>query len=152
MNPLVFALAFTLGLLLAGLVFGTLLEHRHFQSIRRREEDARRLPTLSFVPEDWAGEDPTLVQGSAVVSLDYFKRFLSSWRAIFGGRMRSLEPLLERGRREALLRMKAEALRDGHDAIVNVRLATSRLANAKGDMKGTAGIEVLAYGTAIRRR
>jgi uncharacterized protein YbjQ (UPF0145 family) len=62
------------------------------------------------------------------------------------------EPLLERGRREALVRMKAEAAARGHDTVINVRLETTVLANSGRDGKGTAGVEILAFGTAISRR
>jgi uncharacterized protein YbjQ (UPF0145 family) len=90
-----------------------------------------------------------LVQGSIVISVDYFKRFLAGLRAIFGGRIRSYEPLLDRARREALLRMTEDAVSRGFDAVVNVRLETARLASSRGNGKGTAGVEMLAFGTAL---
>ena len=65
-----------------------------------------------------------------VVSLDYFKRFAAALRIIFGGRIKAFEPLMDRGRREAILRMKQDAVAAGYDAIINVRLATSRIAPA----------------------
>ena len=58
--------------------------------------------------------------------------------------------LLERARREALLRMTESAREQGYDAVFNVRLETSRLANARGDGNGTAGVEMLAFGTAVK--
>ncbi|MGB5331529.1 MAG: heavy metal-binding domain-containing protein, partial [Woeseiaceae bacterium] len=63
---------------------------------------------------------------------------------------KTYEPLLERARREALLRMTESAREQGYDAIFNVRLETSRLANATRDGKGTAGVEMLAFGTAVK--
>ena len=44
-----------------------------------------------------------------MVSVDYFKRFLAGLRMIFGGRVSSYESLLDRARREALLRMRLQA-------------------------------------------
>ena len=38
----------------------------------------------------------------------------------------------------------------GYDAIFNVRLETSRLANSRGNGEGTAGVEMLAFGTAVK--
>ena len=52
--------------------------------------------------------------------------------------------------REAVRRMKEQAIAGGYDAVVNVRLETSRMASAFGNGQGTAGIEILAFGTAIR--
>ncbi|MFT6733724.1 MAG: hypothetical protein ACJAS9_001914 [Polaribacter sp.] len=38
--------------------------------------------------------------------MDYFKRFLAGLRNIFGGRVVTYESLVDRARREAILRMK----------------------------------------------
>lgn len=133
---------------------GNLIERRHFRSIQKREKDYREYPVVSFdtMPDDWNAGSSRLVTGSIVVSLDYFKRVIAGLRALVGGRIKTYEPLLERARREALLRMIESARRDGYDAIFNVRLETSRLANARGDGSGTAGVEMLAFGTAVKLR
>ena len=57
--------------------------------------------------------------------------------------------LTSRARREALLRLKQEAMQGGFHAVINVRLETSRLANARGG-EGVAGVEVLAFGTGLK--
>ena len=139
-------------LLVLGLAAGTIAERRHFADIRTRESRFRTLPALTFSkpPSDWAIAGSGLAAGSVVVSLDYFKRFAASLRMIFGGRIKAFEPLLERGRREAILRMKEDAAAAGYDAIINVRLETSRIANADGST--TAGVELMAYGTGVKLR
>ena len=131
---------------------GTAIESRHFRRIRRREAEYHDFPVVSFdtMPDDWNAVSGRLVTGSIVVSLDYFKRVIAGLRAIVGGRIKTYEPLLDRARREALLRMVEDARRDGYDAIFNVRLETSRLANSRGDGNGTAGVEMLAFGTAVK--
>ncbi len=131
---------------------GSFLEARHFRDIARREEAAHGFPAVSFrsMPDDWQVSSCTLVTGSIVISLDYFKRVIAGLRGLVGGRIKTYEPLLDRARREALLRMIESAREQGYDAIVNVRLETSRLANARGDGKGTAGVEMLAFGTALK--
>jgi uncharacterized protein YbjQ (UPF0145 family) len=145
-------LGITAALLLVTYISGAYLEKRHFESIRRREERHRSFPVVSFetIPAGWEVVSSDLAAGSVVVSLDYFKRFLAGLRALVGGRLRSYEPLLERARREALLRMIESARTRGYHAIVNVRLETSRLASSRGDGKGTAGVEMLAFGTALK--
>jgi uncharacterized protein YbjQ (UPF0145 family) len=87
-----------------------------------------------------------------VVSVDYFKRFLAGLRMFFGGRVKSYESLLDRGRREALLRCKEAARAQGYQAVINVRLETSRLASSNRDGRATAGVEVLAFGTGLGLR
>lgn len=137
-------------LLALGLAAGTVLERRHFADIRVREARLRMLPAVTFskVPADWPVASSGLVAGSVVVSLDYFKRFAASLRILIGGRVKAFEPLMDRGRREAILRMKEDAHTAGYDAIVNVRLETSRIANADGS--STAGVELMAYGTGLK--
>jgi uncharacterized protein YbjQ (UPF0145 family) len=105
--------------------------------------------TIEDLPPDWHVESCELVMGNVVVSLDYFKRFAARIKGIFGGNIRAFEPLLERARREALIRMKGVAQARGYDTVINVRLETATMASSRGDGKGTAGIEILAYGTAI---
>ena len=145
-----FGLPFTL--LLVAYFIGTMIERRHFRSIRKRESEHVNFPVVSFdtMPDDWNAASSTLVAGSVVVSLDYFKRVIAGLRSIVGGRIKTYEPLLDRARREAMLRMIEDARQDGYDAIFNVRLETSRLANSRGDGKGTAGVEMLAFGTAVK--
>ena len=140
---------------LAVLVFaylvGAFLENRHFRSIETREKDFHGYPVTTFeaLPQGWQVGKSQLVAGSVVVSLDYFKRVIAGIRAIFGGRIKTYEPLLERARREAVLRMLERAKDAGFDGVVNVRLETSRIANAHGENQRTAGVEMLAFGTAI---
>lgn len=131
---------------------GSFLEARHFRDIRRREEAAHGFPVVSFrdVPDSWNASSSSLVTGSIVISLDYFKRVIAGLRGLVGGRITTYEPLLERARREAVLRMVESARQQGYDAVINMRLETSRLANSARDGKGTAGVEMLAFGTALK--
>lgn len=145
-----------LGLPLAVIVLaylvGSWLERRHFREIREREDALRTFPVTTFeaLPANWRVGRSELVAGSVVVSLDYFKRIVAGLRGLVGGRIRTYEPLLDRARREAVLRMVETARNRKYDAVINVRLETSRLANAKGNGEGTAGVEMLAFGTAVR--
>ncbi len=148
--PLLFGLGATVALLVLGFVAGSIAERRHYASIRQRERDLLRLPALTFeAPSTWTVRRGALVAGSVVVSLDYFKRFLAGLKSLIGGRLRSYETLLDRARREAVLRMKEDARRRGFDAVANVRLETSSIASARRNGKGVTGLEVLAFGTAV---
>jgi len=150
------SLALNFGLPLAILIFaylvGNYLEKQHFRRLRRREAALDGFPVTTFaaMPAEWQVESAEMVSGNVVVSLDYFKRVIAGLRSIIGGRVKTYEPLLDRARREALLRMTESAKDRGYDAVINVRLETSRLANATGNGKGTAGVEMLAFGTAVK--
>ncbi len=153
-NLLELILNFGLPLILLMLAYfvGTYIERRHFRSIRKRESEHVEFPVVTFdtMPQDWSASSSTLVSGSVVISLDYFKRVIAGLRSIVGGRIKTYEPLLDRARREAMLRMIESARQDGYDAVFNVRLETSRLANSSGEGKRTAGVEMLAFGTAVK--
>lgn len=155
MDPIV-EIAFRIGLPLLLLVgtygIGSAVERSHYRSLRRRETRSSRFPTVNFrrPPKSWRIESSELVAGNVVISIDYFKRFLAGLRMLVGGRVTSYESLLDRARREAILRMKEEAFERGYNAVINVRIETSRLANATRQGEGTAGVEVLAFGTALK--
>ncbi len=142
-------LIFFLVLLFLGFVFGQIAEKRHFQSIMVREKALRNILCFSerHIP-DSDNIDATLVCGSVVISIDFFKRFVAGLRNLIGGRVSSYESLLERARREAILRMKAEANRRGAKSVWNIRLETSSI--SKDARNGVGAVEVLAYGTAVK--
>jgi uncharacterized protein YbjQ (UPF0145 family) len=132
---------------------GGMLERRHYQRIRAREQEYRGFPVVNFqyVDEAWHVESTVLAQGSTVVSVDYFKRFVAGLRGVIGGPLKTYEPLLDRARREAVLRMIEDARRQGCVAVINVRLESSCLANAeRSGRRRLAGVEMLAYGTGIK--
>ncbi|MCP5041837.1 MAG: YbjQ family protein [bacterium] len=141
-------------MLVVAFFVGDWIERRHYKSIRARETRWAGLPvvTLRTLPPlpGWTHDRSGLVSGHVVISVDYFKRFLAGLRGIFGGRVRSYESLMDRARREAVLRLKEQALHEGYQAVVNVRLETTTLARSSKNNKKTAGVEILAFGTGIR--
>lgn len=146
MNGLVFFLM----LLAGGYVFGRIAEQRHYRSIVRREAAFRRIPVFAtrHLPDDLGGHvDTTLVIGSVVISVDYFKRFLAGLRMLVGGRMQSYESLIDRARREAVLRMQDEARHKGAQSVFNIKFETASISKGARDTVGS--VEVLAYGTAV---
>lgn len=136
-------------LLLAGFVVGSIVEKRHYQSIRKRESEWVHLPTIMLKkPLNPEGiSTARLVNGNVVISIDFFKKFVAGLVNIFGGNISSYETLIDRARREAVLRMKEDA--GDASEIVNVRIETSSI--TKNTKNKIGAVEVLAYGTAIYR-
>jgi len=135
-----------------GYAVGGSRNRRHLQHLDAEEKKLQNLSTTTgiLIPGSSALHQPRLVCGGTVISVDYFKRAFAILRTITGGRVKSYESLLERGRREAVLRMKQDAQRQGADAIINVRIETTRIANGRSNQQ-IAGLEILAYGTAVQR-
>lgn len=136
-------------LLALGYGFGRVAEKRHYKSIIERETDLNRIPAivLRFPPPSTRPQHTVLVMGSVVISIDYFKRIAAGLRALVGGRMKSYETLLDRARREAVLRMKEQADDVGANMVFNIKMETASI--SKGRKNKIGSVEVLAYGTAI---
>lgn len=135
-------------LIAVGYFIGKMIESRHYRSILAREADLISLPVVSIktLADDGREIDNVqLVTGHTVISTDYFKTFLYMFRKIFGGRVASFESLLDRAKREAVLRMK-EASR-GANIVLNLRVEVSAI--NKENPAWPASVEALAYGTAI---
>ena len=141
----------SLVLLLVGLTAGQITEINHFARLQRREEETQGviLSNVKHYVPDRKVLDAKLVSGHVVISTDYFKSVCASLRRLVGGRILSFEKLVERGRREALLRLKDEATVLGADVVLNVRFETFTIARSRQG-NGVTGVEVLAYGTAVK--
>lgn len=138
-----------ISLLALGYFAGSFVERKHYTSIQDREEALIQMPVVTARTgyEQGAVHRSEMVQGSAVISVDYFKRILAALRNVFGGTIRSYETLIDRARREAILRMK-ESVPEGTTIIVNVRVETSTIGK-NSHKKSVSCVEALAYGTAL---
>ena len=138
-------------LLSVGYFIGNFLEKKHFKNIKQRERQTIHIPVITYGAKQElpVANEAALFLGSTVISADYFKTFASSLRNLVGGRMVAYESLLDRGRREAILRMKEQAIAWGATQVINVRLETSSIGKQTGG-KGLVSIEVIAYGTGIK--
>ena len=138
-------------LIALGYFSGSRVEAKHYRSIEARERKFLKMPALTFKTPPCDKDDiasSRVALGSVVISIDYFKRFLAGLRNIFGGRVSSYETLVDRARREALLRMKEMV--PGADMIINVRIETSSIGNSANRKKQLGSVEAMAYGTAIK--
>jgi uncharacterized protein YbjQ (UPF0145 family) len=142
-------LAVPLVVLLVGYAFGRFNELRHYRSLRKREREMQSIVALNtrYVPDGVRVDNTIVVSGGVVVSSDAFKNFVAGFRNLVGGRFRGYETLLERARREALLRMKQQARDAGSELIIGVRFHTTKVAGTQ-----VASTEVLAFGTALLRQ
>jgi uncharacterized protein YbjQ (UPF0145 family) len=139
-----------------GFTAGTFTEKRHYASIKQREKDLIQMAAIPAGIEMLHPDEPDvaisqtqMVYGSVVLSEDYFKGFLAQVKSWVGGNLTSYESLMDRARREAVLRMKEKA--PWADAIINVHFESTSIGKEGGaDNKGVKSLEMMAYGTAIR--
>jgi len=83
-----------------------------------------------------------LVKGSIVQSKNIGRDFMSSFKTIVGGEIKSYSDMLNEARAIATKRMVLEAEALGADGVVNARYSSSSV------MQGAA--EVIIYGTAVK--
>jgi uncharacterized protein YbjQ (UPF0145 family) len=100
------------------------------------------LTNIETVPGKTIVEHYGLVQGSTIRAKNVGKDLMAGLKNLVGGELKGYTELLLESRAEATERMVAQATELGANAIVNVRFATSSVA------QGAA--ELLAYGTAVR--
>ena len=134
---LYFAVLFGLGYMV-----GRRVEKRHYKSIEERESKFLNLPAVTsknLLEDNVIIEKAEFVSGSVAIAGDFFKSILAGLRNLLGGEVAAYETVLDRGRREAILRLKESAI--GADIILNLRIETSAI------IKGC--IETFAYGTAV---
>lgn len=144
-----FDLSLLIALILIGLVCGKIIECLHFKKLKKEESRLNYIKecNLKNISGGSSVKDSFLVDGSVCIATDYFKNFVSGIRNVFGGEMRSYESLMIRARREALIRMKQKAELQNAAEVWNIRFETATI---QGKNR-SAGIEVIAYGTAVTR-
>lgn len=131
---------------------GTILEKQHYKRIKKREVALFKKPYINFSKEVISNSNikvARLVTGEVVIACDRFKEFVHSLKTLFGGNVSVYESVLDRGKREALLRMREKAQMINADIIVNTKIETSMLDPIAKEGR-MPRISVIAYGTAIK--
>lgn len=100
------------------------------------------LTNIETVPDKTIVEHFGVVSGSTVRAKHVGKDILASFKNIVGGELRAYTELLQESRNQATERMIDQAKQLGANAIVNVRFATSAVAQGAS--------ELYVYGTAVR--
>ena len=131
-------------------VTGTIIEKRHYKDIIKREIALIKKPIINAGAKTWNSKKKIkkieLVTGEVVISGDYFKNFAATLKSFFGGRLTSFESVLDRGRREAILRMRENA--KGANFIINAKIE-SVMINDYYTNNSVPQCAIIAYGTAI---
>ncbi len=140
-------LAVTLVVGAMGWLTGYLIERRHLVRLAVSEDDLRDISITQTraIPAGFNASDSALLVASVVLSRGVFRTLIVTFRKLIGGRIPGYALLLERARREALVRLKAAARERGAPVIINLRFETTRISR-----RGMPVVEVVAYGTALR--
>ena len=143
MDALILKIAIFVILFAVGWGFGRHVERKHLNELDEQEHRLAYI-TLDNSRFKTSPHEGQLVSSNVVISHDYFKYVIANIENFFGGRLTSYESVVERARREAIVRLKQEAEKIGATHIMGLRLSTTEL-GMQGGM-----VEVFAYGTAIQ--
>lgn len=139
-----------LSILFVTYITGSIIEKTHFEKIKRKEIELLKRPVVTFGTTHHKITKPVknvrLVTGEVVIAGDYFKNFVAGMKNLFGGRMTSLESVMDRARREAVIRMKEKA--KNANIILNTRIETVMLNHVK-NRNTVPKCAIIAYGTAV---
>ena len=136
---------------ISSLFIGSHIEKKHYEDIKRREVALYKKPCISFSKKTINPArvaNAQLVSGAVVVGCDSFKAFVAELKNFFGGDLSVYEPVLDRGRREAILRMREYALALDADVVINTKIETVVLDPFENTQNPR--VSIIAYGTAIK--
>lgn len=125
-----------------GWYFGTRAERGHLKSLIIDEQKYQHIQVSSERFYEPKGVNKSiLVVGSVVIAQDKFKQAVAAILSLFGKNLTVYEMLLDRARREAVLRAKRQANDAGCRALYGLRFEMTEV---------EGGVEVLAYGVAVK--
>ena len=100
------------------------------------------ITNIETVPGKRIVEHYGLVQGSTIRAKHLGTDLGASLKNLIGGELKGYTELLQESRKEAMERAEAQATELGANALINVRFATSSIAQGAS--------EILCYGTAVK--
>ena len=92
----------------------------------------------------------TMVTANVVMSPSWVQMWIGSIITLFGGEINVFTKIVDWARREAKQRLREQVAEAGFDAVINVRFETTVMSRTRGGKDRTSGVEILAYGTAIK--
>ena len=126
------------------------LERKHLKYLTAREAELKHITVevgpklLSEVAQSSANMFTGMFTGSVVLSHDGFRSITIAIAKIFGGNIKQYERLLDRARRQAIIRLKEDAEGQGVTRIVNMKMLTTSITR-----KGPKAVEIVVYGTGV---
>ena len=92
----------------------------------------------------------SMVSANVVMSPSWVQMWIGSIITLFGGEINVFTKIVDWARREAKQRLREQVAAAGYDAVINVRFETTVMSRTRGGKDRTSGVEILAYGTAIK--
>ena len=108
------------------------------------------LSTLSKPLSGKEVKSSQLMMANVVMSPSWIQLLIGWIISIFGGEVAVFTGVVDWARREAQQQLRETVKQNGYDDLINMRIETTVLTKVRGGKDKTSGVEILAYGTAIR--
>lgn len=149
-----FSIMIPLGIPLIGIIFGRINEKRHFRQLDLADAEYSDIfvTQLKTFPERAAdSKPPQMLVAEVVIATDWMKSFVAGIVNLFGGEIKAYQRMQERARREATVRLLAQARELGYNGLCNLRLDTASIgggASNSGKKNAIVVAPILASATA----
>ena len=150
--PILIPLGPTLFLILLAMTVGGYNERTHVNSLEQRESETADMVVSQlksfpgFISSD---KPPKMFISETIISAHYVKMILVSIRNLFGGEVKSFRVIMERARRESVLRVLEQARQEGYNAVCNIRLDSVDINGAATRKQSKMALgSIMASGTA----
>lgn len=120
------------------------------QRVQNSVQGGDNLSTLSKPLSGREVKHSQMVMANVVMSPSWVQLFIGFFISIFGGEIRVFTKVVDWARCEAQQRLRESVAAAGFDELINMRLETTMLTRARRGEDKTSGVEILAYGTAIK--
>ena len=91
-----------------------------------------------------------MLMANVVMSPSWVQMWIGGIMSRFGGQINVFTKVVDWARREAQQRLREKVAEEGFDEVINMRIETTMLTTTRGGKDKTSGVEILAYGTAIK--
>ena len=108
------------------------------------------LTTLSKPFGDREIREFRVMTASVVMSPSWVQLWIGGIMSLFGGQINVFTKIVDWARREAKQRLREQVAEAGFDHVINLRIETTVMSTTRGGKDRTSGVEILAYGTAIK--
>ena len=108
------------------------------------------ISTLSKPFGDREIKQTKMLMASVVMSPSWVQMWIGGIMSLFGGQINVFTKVVDWARREAQQRLREKVAEEGYDEVINMRIETTMLTTTRGGKDKTSGVEILAYGTAIK--
>jgi len=123
------------------------LEIRKSASINLAGKDILNTRSKPFIVSEISSSG--MISTNVTMGASWAQSFFAIIKSLFGMNLQSFSKVLEYGRNEALQRLREQAMKEGWQEVINVRIETAQIMG-KADTDRGGFFEIIAYGTGIK--